>query len=66
MQLLYDYGNCVIVYPKTPRSTGLVDVFEASEGFSHGTLSYPDYVDFVEASRGGADLPVLVVRPRGP
>jgi predicted permease len=33
------------------RPEELVDVFEASEGFSHGTLSYPDYVDFVEASR---------------
>ena len=128
MQLLYDYGNCVMAYPKRParhallarvqgpkprqpsarkgtmgilvsnvryavrrllraplftlvaivslalgigantaifslvnavvirdvaleRPEELVDVFEASEGFSHGTLSYLDYVDFVEASR---------------
>jgi predicted permease len=33
------------------RPEELVDVYEASEGFSHGTLSYPDYVDFVEGSR---------------
>ncbi len=29
---------------------GLVDIYERSEGFSHGTLSYPDYIDFVEGS----------------
>lgn len=29
----------------------LVDVYEASEGFSHGTLSYPDYMDFEEATQ---------------
>lgn len=29
----------------------LVDVYEATEGFSHGTLSYPDYLDFEEATQ---------------
>ncbi|MGD8871782.1 MAG: ABC transporter permease, partial [Gemmatimonadota bacterium] len=29
----------------------LVDIYEASDGFSHGTLSYPDYEDLVESSR---------------
>jgi predicted permease len=29
----------------------LVDVFEAQEGFSHGTLSYPDYKDFEEGTK---------------
>jgi predicted permease len=28
----------------------LVDIYEASDGFSHGTLSYPDYLDFVEGT----------------
>jgi predicted permease len=28
----------------------LVDIYEASEGFTHGTLSYPDYLDFVEGT----------------
>ncbi|MDH3208636.1 MAG: ABC transporter permease, partial [Gemmatimonadota bacterium] len=28
----------------------LVDVYEAMEGFSHGTLSYPDYIDLLEGS----------------
>lgn len=28
----------------------LVDVYRASEGFSHGTLSYPDYQDLAEGS----------------
>ncbi|MEJ2204496.1 MAG: ADOP family duplicated permease [Gemmatimonadota bacterium] len=30
----------------------LVDVYLAQEGFSHGTLSYPDYEDLVDASEG--------------
>lgn len=30
----------------------LVDLYEASEGYSHGTLSYPDYLDVVAASGG--------------
>ncbi|MEM7416917.1 MAG: ADOP family duplicated permease [Gemmatimonadota bacterium] len=40
----------------------LVDFYIASEGFSHGTLSYPDYVDLVDATLelfteiGGAQL----------
>lgn len=33
------------------RPEELVDLFEATEGFSHGTLSYPDYVDLMEASK---------------
>jgi len=28
----------------------LVDVYEAMEGFSHGTLSYPDYLDLIDGS----------------
>ena len=30
----------------------LVDVYESTEGFSHGTLSYPDYEDLVEGTGG--------------
>jgi predicted permease len=43
----------------------LVDVYEAAEGFSHGTLSYPDYVDFAEGTKdvfaavGGSQLALL-------
>jgi macrolide transport system ATP-binding/permease protein len=29
----------------------LVDIYESTEGFSHGTLSYPDYLDLIEGSR---------------
>jgi predicted permease len=29
----------------------LVDIYLSTEGFSHATLSYPDYVDLIEASR---------------
>ena len=29
----------------------LVDVYEKQEGFSHGTLSYPDYIDFRDGTR---------------
>ncbi len=29
----------------------LVDVYEGTDDFTHGTLSYPDYLDFVEGSR---------------
>lgn len=29
----------------------LVDVYERMEGFSHGSLSYPDYLDVVEGTR---------------
>lgn len=28
----------------------LVDVYEKAAGFSHGTLSYPDYLDFMEGT----------------
>lgn len=44
------------------RPDELVDFYIGSEGFSHGTLSYPDYVDLVDATRelfteiGGAQL----------
>lgn len=34
------------------RPEELVDLFEATEGFSHGTLSYPDYLDLQEATEG--------------
>jgi hypothetical protein len=43
----------------------LVDVYEASDGFSHGTLSYPDYLDLMESSEdvfeavGGMQLTLL-------
>jgi len=30
----------------------LVDVYEKQEGFSHGTLSYPDYLDFIAGTEG--------------
>jgi putative ABC transport system permease protein len=43
----------------------LVDIYIESEGFSHGTLSYPDYIDFMEGTRdvfsavGGSQLSLL-------
>jgi len=33
------------------RPEELVDVYESVAGFSHGTLSYPDYLDLLEGSR---------------
>jgi predicted permease len=49
---IFSLVNAVVIRDVAlERPAELVDVFEASEGFSHGTLSYPDYVDFVEASR---------------
>lgn len=33
------------------RPEELVDVYESIQGLSHGTLSYPNYLDFVEGSR---------------
>ncbi len=47
------------------RPEELVDVFERAEGFTHGTLSYPDYEDFVEgttdvfAAVGGTQLALV-------
>ncbi len=47
------------------RPDELVDVYEAAEGFTHGTLSYPDYEDFVEgttdvfAAVGGTQLALV-------
>ena len=43
----------------------LVDLYEASEGFTHGTLSYPDYLDLAEGSTdvfaavGGSQLALV-------
>ncbi len=43
----------------------LVDVYVASEGFSHGTLSYPDYLDVIEGTPdvftqvGGSQLTLI-------
>ncbi len=50
---IFSLVNAVIIRDVAlERPEELVDVFEASEGFSHGTLSYPDYVDLVEGSGG--------------
>ena len=49
----------------------LVDIYEAMEGFSHGPLSYPDYLDFFEGSGdvfsevGGIQLMFLQVDVEG-
>jgi predicted permease len=50
---MFSLVNAVIIrdLPFTDPET-LVDVYIAEEGFSHGTLSYPDYEDLVEASEG--------------
>jgi putative ABC transport system permease protein len=43
----------------------LVDIYEASDGYSHGTLSYPDFLDYREASTdvfsdvGGVQLALI-------
>jgi putative ABC transport system permease protein len=43
----------------------LVDVYVAAKGFSHGTASYPDYIDFMEGTEdvfsavGGSQLSLL-------
>lgn len=63
---MFSLVNAVIIRDMPyERPEELVDLFEATEGFSHGTLSYPDYVDFTEAttgvfeSVGGAQLAFL-------
>ena len=49
---IFSLVNAVIIRDvQLERPEELVDVFEASEGFSHGTLSYPDYLDLIEGSR---------------
>jgi predicted permease len=49
---IFSLVNAVVIREVAlERPEELVDVFEASEGFSHGTLSYPDYLDLVEATR---------------
>ena len=49
---IFSLVNAVVIRDVAlERPEELVDVYEALEGFSHGTLSYPDYVDLVEASR---------------
>jgi macrolide transport system ATP-binding/permease protein len=48
---IFSLVNAVIIrdLPFADPET-LVDVYEGVEGFSHGTLSYPDYMDLVESS----------------
>lgn len=50
---MFSLVNAVVIRKQPFEDPGsLVDVYEASEGFSHGTLSYPDYLDLIEASKG--------------
>jgi len=49
---IFSLVNAVVIRDVVfERPEELVDIYEASEGFSHGTLSYPDYEDLVEGSR---------------
>jgi predicted permease len=50
---MFSLVNAVIIR-ETPFEDveTLVDVYLAQEGFSHGTLSYPDYEDAIEATDG--------------
>ncbi len=50
---MFSLVNAVIIrdLPLEDPET-LVDVYMAQEGFSHGTLSYPDYEDVIEATDG--------------
>jgi putative ABC transport system permease protein len=65
---MFSLVNAVIIRDtpyENPES--LVDVYERMEGFSHGTLSYPDYVDFLAGSKdvfedvAGSQLTLLQV-----
>ncbi|MDH3271762.1 MAG: ABC transporter permease [Gemmatimonadota bacterium] len=63
---MFSLVNAVIFRDKPfEEPDRLVDVYESSVGFSHGTLSYPDYLDLLEGSTdvfsdvGGGQLAAL-------
>ena len=63
---MFSLVNAVVIREKPYEdSHRLVDIFQSSEDFSHGTLSYPDYVDFLEGTTdvfetvGGGQLAAL-------
>lgn len=48
---MFSLVNAVVIREKPYEdSHRLVDIFRSSEDFSHGTLSYPDYVDVLEGT----------------
>ena len=63
---MFSLVNAVIIRDQPFEDpAALMDIYEAGEGFSHGTLSYPDYVDIKEGSTdvfedaGGMQLVLL-------
>ncbi|NNL30738.1 MAG: hypothetical protein HKO77_06930, partial [Gemmatimonadetes bacterium] len=63
---MFSLVNAVVLREKPYEdSHRLVDIFQSSEDFSHGTLSYPDYIDFLEGTTdvfetvGGGQLVAL-------
>lgn len=48
---MFSLVNSVVIREKPyEESHELVDVFQGSPDFSHGTLSYPDYLDFLDGT----------------
>lgn len=65
---MFSLVNAVIIRAQPfENPETLVDVYEALDGFSHATLSYPDYLDLIEGSRdvftevGGFQVAMLQV-----
>lgn len=48
---MFSLVNAVVIREKPFEDPDrLVDVFQGSDDFSHGTLSYPDYIDFLDGT----------------